>query len=267
MNVGCRTIFSTADRGDRSEYVIAHELGHCMFLRHPPGCDASWLDYSYPHQRASIGAWGYDFNGGRLVHPRTGDLMSYCGYGWISDYHFSNALRYRLFDEGAPGAAAATAPARSLLLWGGIDADSVPFLEPAFIVDAPPALPDSAGAYEVTGRTASGAEVFSLSFTMSEVADGDGSSGFVFALPVRAGWEGNLASLTLTGPDGTVTLDGDSDLSIAILRDPRTGQVRGILRDMPPATQAARDAAAGSADPGLEVLFSRGIPGAEAWRR
>ncbi|MCZ0934780.1 MAG: hypothetical protein OXJ54_06310 [Gemmatimonadetes bacterium] len=44
--------------------------------------------------------------------------------------------------------------------------------------------------------------------------------------------------------------------------------MRGFLRDLPPATLTPADAAAAvSAEPGLEVLFSRGIPAAEAWRR
>lgn len=55
---------------------------------------------------------------------------------------------------------------------------------------------------------------------------------------------------------------------MAILRNPRTGQVRGILRDLPPTvvTQAAADADL-SPPTGLEVLFNCGIPGGEAWRR
>ena len=103
---------------------------------------------------------------------------------------------------------------------------------------------------------------------MPEVADGDGSSSFTFLLPVRPGWEGKLASVTLTGPGGSATLDEDSHRPMAILRDPRTGRIQGILRDLPPSvvTQADADAAVPRA-PGLEVLFSRGIPHAEAWRR
>ena len=60
--------------------------------------------------------------------------MSYCGPYWINDYLFINALRFRLFDEDRPLVAA-----KSLLLWswGGIDAESEPFLNPAFVVDAP----------------------------------------------------------------------------------------------------------------------------------
>ncbi len=192
--------------------------------------------------------------------------MTYCSPRWISDYSFTNALRYRLFDEGPPAAAIA-ASSKSLLLWGGVGADSVPYLEPAFVVDAPPVLPDSAGEYRVTGRTTGGDELFSLSFTMPEVADGDGSSSFAFVLPVQPGWADALASITLSGPGGSVTVDGESDLSMAILRNPRNGQVRGILRDLPPATQAARAAAGRTAGPGLEVLFSRGIPDAASWSR
>ena len=252
-----------------SPTTIGHEFGHNMSLFHAPCGGARGPDPSYPHPDGSTGAWGYDFrDGGSLVHPSTGrDLMSYCSPRWISDYSFTNALRYRLFDEGPPAAAAVAATTRSLLLWGGVGADSVPFLEPAFLVDAPAALPDSAGEHTITGRTNGGSELFSLNFTMPETADGDGSSSFALVLPVGPGWEGNLASITLTGPGGSVTLDGESNLPMAILRNPRTGQVRGILRNVPAPTQAAMDATGRAAGPGLEVLFSRGIPEGAAWRR
>ena len=255
-----RSIFSKTDLGERSEFVIAHELGHNMGLYHPPGCEAGNPDYSFPHENGQIGAWGYDFDAHRLVPPTVGDLMSYCGQGWISDYHFTNALRYRLFDEGPPLVAA-----KSLLLWGGMDAEGDPFLNPAFIVDAPPALPDSAGGHRITGRTASGSELFALDFAMPEVVDGDGSSSFAFVLPAQPGWASNLATLTLSGPGGSVTLDSDTDLPMTILLDPSTGQVRGILQDLPQANAAALAPQAGFDS--LDVLFSRGIPDAAAWSR
>ena len=258
-NRAARTVFSLPH-----PFVIGHELGHTMSLNHAAcGSAIGGLDPSFPYSGGSIGVWGYDFrDGGKLVPPDYTDLMGYCNQRyWISDYNFTNALRFRLFDERPPQMSA-----KSLLLWGGMDPEGEPFLEPAFVVDAPAALPDSAGEYRVTGRTASGGELFSLSFTMPETADGDGSSSFVFVLPVQPGWEGNLASITLSGSGGSVILDRESDRPMGILRNPRTGQVRGILRDLPQANAAA--ALAPQAGPGsLDMLFSRGIPDVGAWGR
>ena len=242
--------------------TIAHEFGHNLSLQHAPCGNPAQRDLSFPYLDGSTGAWGYDFrDGGGLVHPSTPDLMSYCRPRRISDYHFANALRFRLFDERPPLVAAT-----SLLLWGGLDAEGEPFLNPAFVVDAPPALPDSAGEHRIAGRTASGVDLFSLDFAMPETADGDGSSSFAFVLPAEPGWADNLASITLSGPGGSVALDSDTDLPMAILLDPSTGQVRGILRDMPQADAAAALAPQAGPD-SLDVLFSRGIPDAAAWSR
>ena len=193
-------------------------------------------------------------------------MMSYCEPQWISDYNFTNALRYRLQDEGGANTTNVAARATSLLLWGGEDADGELYLNPAFVVDAPPMLPDAAGEHRIVGRTADGDELFSLGFAMPETADGDGRSSFVFALPVEPGWAGNVASITLSGPGGSAALDSDTDLSMAILLDPGTGQVRGILRDLPQADAGAALAPQAGPD-SLDVLFSRGIPDAAAWSR
>ena len=245
-------------------WTMAHELGHNMRLYHAP-CGLGDPDPSFPYPDGSIGRWGYDFrDGGALVEPSTADLMSYCSPRWISDFHFINALRFRLRDEGGANTTNVAARAKSLLLWGGVDADDIPFLEPAFIVDAPPALPRSGGEYEIVGRSAGGGELFSLRFGLPDVADGGGGSAFAFALPIQAGWAGSLASITMSGPGGSVTLDGETHRPMVILRHPPTGQVRGFLRDLP---LAQGDMAALSPEPGLEVLFSRGIPDATAWKR
>lgn len=156
---------------------------------------------------------------------------------------------------------------RSLLLWGGTGSDGMPALEPAFAVEAPPALPDSGGQYRLIGRSDEGVELFSLAFNMPEMADGDGSSSFAFVLPAGPGWEDSLATIALTGPGGPATMDAESHQPMAILRDPRNGQVRGFLRHLPEPTRAAMDAAGEVAGLGLEVLFSRGIPDSAAWRR
>ena len=248
--------------------VLAHELGHNMSLEHAPCGGASGPDPGFPYPDGTIGAWGYDFRNGRLVPSSWFDLMGYCGPpDWVSDYHFTKALHFRLFFDEHPSLMAilTAQEAASLLLWGGTDAEGEPFLNPAFVVDAPPAPPDATGEHRITGRTADGDELFSLDFAMPETADGDGSASFAFVLPVEPDWAGNLASITLSGPGGSATLDGDTDLPMTILLDPVTGQVRAILRDTPQADAAAR-APQANLDR-RDTLFSRGIPDASAWGR
>ena len=245
--------------------VIAHELGHNMNLEHAPCGGAFGPDPSFPQPDGSIGSWGYDFVKGELVSSATADLMSYCRPRWISDYYFANALRFRLSDDDHE-ALRSPASTQALLLWGGLSPEGEPFLEPALVVDAPPNLPRAGGEYELTGQAADGAELFSLTFDMAAVADAEGESGlFVFALPTRPGWAGSLASLTLSGPGGSVTLDEESDRPMAIFRDPRTKRVRAILRDLPPGL--LDDLAARAPAPGLDIFWSRGIPHLAAWRR
>ncbi|MCY3698380.1 MAG: hypothetical protein OXH46_01905 [Gemmatimonadetes bacterium] len=60
--------------------------------------------------------------------------------------------------------------------------------------------------------------------------------------------------------------DPGTNRPMAILRDPGTRQVREFLSDLP-AAAATADALAQTAGQGLEVLFIRGIPDREAWRR
>ena len=192
--------------------------------------------------------------------------MAYCDPWWISDYQFSNALRFHLSDAHGVGLPAPPpAAVKALLLCGGVRADSVPFLEPAFVVDAPSQLPQTGGDYRVIGRTEGRTPLFDLTFAIPPTADGDGGSSFAFVLPVRPAWEGNLASTTLSGPGGSGTLDGDTDLPMAIVRDPSTGYVRGILRDVSRPDAAAVPPQADVES--LDVLFSRGIPDAAAWSR
>ena len=257
--IGGRTSFSKPN-----VTIMAHELGHNMGLFHAPCGGAFGSDPHYPTPDGSIGAWGYA-QGVGLVGPTSADLMTYCEPRWIGDYHFTRALGYRLFDEVEQGSRAVAAPVQSLLLWGGVDEHGDLFLNPAFAVDAPPRLPESAGDHSIVGHALDGRELFSLDFPMAEVSEG--GSAFAFVLPARSDWAGSLASVTLSDGDREATLDLDSDVPMAIVRDPVTGRVRAFLRDVPELAGARADAAALAGDSGLTVLFSKGIPDTDAWRR
>ena len=242
--------------------TMAHELVHNMTLKHAPCGNVDAADLRYPYGNGTIGAWGYNPRTRTLVHPNTPDLMSYCGPRWISDYNFSKALEYRR--EAHSAAAKPPAPTTTMLLWGRVGASGGPVLEPAFVVNAPPVLPQTSGPYRLTGEDTDGSELFAFSFDMAASADGDGGTAFAFALPVRPEWADELERITLSGPKGAVTMDGDGPRPVAILQDPSTGQVQGILRDWPesgPVLQTAREALP---EPGLFIV-SRGVPDPASW--
>ena len=248
-----------------SAETIAHELGHNLNLRHADCGNPPRIDLTFPHPNARTGVWGYDpRDGGSLVSPDRADFMSYCDPTWVSDYYFTNALRFRLIDENE---LEVTGAAPTLLVSGGASADGAVHLDPAFVIETSPVVPLFGGPYQLIGRGADETDLFSVSFEMEEVMDGDGRSGFAFALPVQTGWDMELTSLVLIGPNGSVEMRVGSEPPMAFMRDPRTGEVRAILRNLPadPMSPGALDALA--PEPGLEIMVSGGLPDSAAWRR
>ena len=242
--------------------TMGHEVGHNLSLLHAPCAVTEDVDPRYPYERGAIGVRGYDIRDGSLVNPRLADLMAYCRPRWISDYHFTKAAEHRL-RVGASANRVGTGSARSLLLWGGVQ-DGRLVLDPSFVVDATPRLPEPGGPYRLEGYGRGGETIFSLDFDMTLLADGDpGDRAFVFTLPAPEAW-GDLASITLSGPEGTVALDREGERAMALLLDDVTGEVRGFLRDLP---VAADGATVEGPEPGLRVQVSRGVPDREAWRR
>ena len=238
-------------------WIVAHELGHNLSLRHAPCGGAGGSDPAYPYEGGGIGAWGYDHRGESLIDKdEAKDVMTYCGPRWISDYHFTNAFGHRTVQEMSHGEARSrTGP--SLLVWGSRSPSGELSMDPALLVEGRSLLPEARGDYTLTGLDAEGRELFSISFEMDEPADAEEGTGiFVFLLPVEPGWEA-LASLVLAGPGGALfTLDGDTEATMALIRDARSGQVRAIRGDF-----AERP----SAPPGHVVRWSRGVPDREAW--
>jgi len=229
--------------------TFAHELGHNMGLFHAPCGGAGGPDPLYPYPSGTIGAWGYNRTEGELVSPHRADLMSYCGGQWISDYHFSNAVRHRTYTENIATFGPTTL---SLLVWGGIDTEGELYLESSFIVDAKPSPPPRGNDFTLRGRSDSG-EAFTIPFNMPANQDaGDEGTGFVFTIPVT--WQGDLEEITVAGQGQRAVLDESTNQPLTILRNPVTGQIRAILNRPPTQTLGIAD------DSGFEVLFSRGVP-------
>lgn len=250
--------------------TIAHELGHNFSLDHAP-CDVlADLDPLFPDPDGQTGTWGYDpREGGSLVPPDYPDLMSYCHPSWIGEYNFSKAFNFRIVDEVVPASPTVVA-AKSLLVSGRVEADSTLHLDPAFAILAPPVLPEAPGPYALTGRRADGSELFSVAFDVTEVACGNGSASFTFALPVSAAWELELARLVLSGPGGAVEVLQGSESTKVIACDSRTGEVRAILSNfsdlsVEPTDQNILKAIA--FEPGLNLMVSSGLPFAPDWRQ
>ncbi len=246
-------------RGNRFAQTFAHELGHNLSLRHTPCGGAPGADPAYPYSEAFTGIWGVDFTSGgafgRLLSPaRYRDFMSYCDPEWTSDYSFMKALEYRLALPPPPTTASADGRASAgttLLLWGRVQEDGELRLEPVFEWDAPVKLPETAGPYRLDGVGANGASLFSLSFAPDE-AD-HGGAGFLFAVPAREGWSDNLQRVTLTGPEGSATLDRSTGAGGgAIVTNRATGRVLSIVRDW----SEVRPDALGTA---AEVAVSRSV--------
>ena len=239
-------------------WVMAHELGHNLSLLHAPCGGPGGVDPDYPYKDGSIGAWGYDHRGDSLIDKdEAKDLMAYCAQVWVSDYHFTNAVEHRTPPAMMRGEASGRR-GPSLLVWGSRSASGELSMDPALVVEGRSLLPEAPGDYTLTGLDDAQRELFSVSFEMEEPADAEEGTGmFVFLLPVEPGWE-ELASLALAGPgDASFTLNGDTEATMAWIRDARSGQVRAIRGDLDERP---------SAPPGHVVRWSRGIPDSDAWR-
>ncbi|MYG84233.1 MAG: hypothetical protein F4192_02985, partial [Gemmatimonadetes bacterium] len=251
-----------------NDAFMAHELGHNLAMGHAPCGGPSFLELNFPYPDGSIGVWGYDHRNDELVPSSMPDFMSYCGPpDWTSDYSFVKMINRRQILAGEPVFASAPSPSgRSLLVWGGRNEYGELYLEPAFVVDAPPSLPGGRGPYRLAAGDAEGNVLFDLRFSMEETGCGEGGSGgFVFSVPVRTDWSGWLEHLELSGPEGFAVMNRDDGRSTALLLDRYTGELRGVLDDWPGPGSSLQAARRALPEPGLEVIVSTGIPDPSDW--
>ncbi len=249
--------------------VFAHEVGHNMSLFHAPCGNPGGPDPSFPYRDGGTGAWGWEPAFGSIVDPEQHkDVMSYCDPSWISDYSFVRALDWRIATEVAPDGVRPAdrgtggnldsgtdrrPPEKTLLLRGRAVGGELA-LEPAFVVDMRPVLPDAAGPYRLEGRGPAGRVRFALDFALTPLELGGGD--FLFAVPYDAAVDGALDRVVLSGPEGELAMGPSTATPTAIVLDRESGRVRAILRDWsggPKGLPLRLDASA-------EILVSSGLP-------
>jgi hypothetical protein len=244
------------DQLPNASWVAAHEWGHNWALAHAPGCDAEFIDPSYPYPSGSIGLWGLDVSTGSLKSPdRYHDFMGYCWPQWVSDFHFKRILDNR---EILDGSGISGEPEPSLMIWGRVEDDQI-VLEPAFDLTTVAVLPAGKGDYllEILGP---GSEIlFSGAFQPTPVADTRvRQAHFAFAVPLRLMNPSKIQSLRISAPgrisSSRTSLPGpetlaSSDLErmslggsmaefrwdttsfpMVMIRDPESGEVLSLAR-------------------------------------
>jgi len=267
--------------------IFAHEEGHNFNRQHSPCGGAGNPDPNYPYAGGIIGVPGWDAfaTSGNLKDQNTfTDVMGYCSNQWISDYVYMSELNYRAsksFDVASVSVSNDSDPQDALLVWGRIENGNVT-LEPAFKVRATGIAPQP-GPYLWQAQDALGQVLMTLPFDAPEVADLPDTSLriFSFVVPMSADTMSKISSVHLskdgrelthlTAASGSMPMLGaravvkqqylpnhkmqffwDAAQSpLVMLRDAKTGEVRGFLRGGSATIEDAPD--------DLEVQFSDGI--------
>jgi len=267
--------------------VFAHEEGHNFNRPHSPCGGAGNPDPNYPYAGGTIGVPGWDVfaSSNNLKDQNTfTDIMGYCSNQWISDYVYKSELSFRAglsFDVASADVANTSEPQDALLVWGRIENDKV-ILEPAFKVRSTGISP-ATGPYVWQAKDALGQVLMSLPFDAPEVEDLPNTSlrMFSFVVPMSADTMSKISSVHLSkdgrelarviAPSGTAPMlnahaavkpqylpnhkmqfTWDATQSpMVMLRDAKTGEVRGFLRGGSAEIEDAPD--------DMEVQFSDGI--------
>jgi len=247
--------------------VLAHEVGHNFGRQHSPCGNPSGVDPNYPYPGGVIGVPGWDVfaTSNNLKPPATYvDIMSYCSPGWVSDYTYLGVLNFRAASSIGiivPGPGAGAGAKEGLLIWGRI-VDGQVTLEPAFRIPANSSLAEP-GPYTWEAHDAIGRVLASVSFNAHEVADMPDVTSvqlFSFVVPLQSDVLAAVESMHVKFDNQEIAqkvqpalAPSEADLQntvrvedlpdhgarvvwdaerypVVMLRDAKTGEVRGFLR-------------------------------------
>jgi len=272
-----------------AEWVLAHEEGHNFGRQHSPCGGASNPDPNYPYPGGTIGVPGWDVfaTSGNLKPTTDTDIMGYCSNQWIADYVYKLVLSFRAtqgtsFDiqPDVTSTGTSSGPTEGLLVWGRLEGGRM-VLEPTFRVAATGATVQ-AGPYTWQAKDAQGRVLKSVPFQMYEVADlrNDEPEHFAFVVPMDAATMGAVDTVRIVKGESELAMQKAksaaqtqaamnifrvSDLPgrraeihwdavahpVVMLRDTKTGEVRGFLR--------GGDATIEDVPDSLELQFSDGV--------
>jgi hypothetical protein len=214
-----------------SRETFAHEMGHTLGLRHAPCGGAAGPDPNYPFPDGTMGAWGADISGNRIIPPSGFDIMTYCRPPqWVSPYHFSKVLDFRR--QNPQGAVQAHGPTTDVLLVVGTVRGGALSVDPAFSLRMPSAISDPVGRYVVEAFDADNRLMAEHRFMPFAVNDADAETeAFVVAVPMAPTDQARVARLQVR------------DLAVGRVSVRRSTRVGDAVRDARSAMEAKRDAA------------------------
>ncbi|HLK02978.1 MAG TPA: IPT/TIG domain-containing protein [Candidatus Acidoferrum sp.] len=251
-----------------AEWVLAHEEGHNFGRQHSPCGGAANPDPSYPYPGGVIGVPGWDVfaTSSNLKATTDTDIMGYCSNQWISDYVYKSVLSFRAaqgtsFDIAGDVTTNSTGAAAKpgLLVWGRLEGGRM-ILEPAFRVTTT-ASAVAGGPYTWEAKDSQGRVVTRVPFQTYEVADMQNQEPqhFAFVVPMDAAMVDALDTVRVVKGESELAVQRAksavqtqqamnvfrvSDLGgrraevhwdatshpVLMLRDAKTGEVRGFLR-------------------------------------
>jgi len=247
-------------------------------------------NYPYTGGTIGVPGWDVFAASGNIKPTTDTDIMGYCSNQWVSDYVYKSVLGFRagnsldIVQQGAAtGAASAQnslASKEGMLVWGRMENGKL-ILEPAFRVVSTGAT-IAAGPYTWEAKDAKGQVLSRVPFQMYEVADmpNDEPKQFAFVVPLDAALIDAVDSMHVMKGESELALQKSKAATqsqaamkifrvaslpnrqaeihwdaithpVAMLRDAKTGEVRGFLR--------GGDATVDDVPDNLEIQLSDGV--------